>query len=165
MIIITEENMIVNFDNVHTIWAAGEQHAVEILANMYEEQPVLYTFEPNDEESWKKAYALINDIAACYARDVKAIRLIDRCEAIDKKAGMLQDTVSKGVVILENATGKDVTNSQVLRTIFPDMSWYEVMGEGNMLYVTKVNKQKGTQWERKALTYNTEWGNMPYKGV
>ena len=85
MIIITEENMIVNFDNVHTIWAAGEQHAVEILANMHEEQPVLYTFEPNDEESWRKAYALIDDIAACYVRDVKAIRLIDRCEAIDKE--------------------------------------------------------------------------------
>ena len=85
MIIITEDNNIVNFDNVHTIWAAGEQHAVEILANMHEEQPVLYTFEPNDEESWKKAYALIDDIAACYVRDVKAIRLVDRCEVIDKE--------------------------------------------------------------------------------
>lgn len=74
------------------------------------------------------------------------------------------DTIN-AIVIPENATGKDVTNSQVLRTIFPDMSWYEVMGEGNMSYVIKVNEQKGTQWERKALTYNAEWGNMPYKGV
>ena len=82
MIIITEDNMIVNFDNVQTIWAAGEQHAVEILANMHEEQPVLYTFEPNNEESWKKAYALIDDIAACCARDAKVIRLLDRCVGI-----------------------------------------------------------------------------------
>lgn len=85
MIIITEDNKIVNFDNVHTIWAAGEQHAVEIIANMYDEQPVLYTFKPNEEESWKKAYALIDDIAECYVRDVKAIRLVDRCEAIEKE--------------------------------------------------------------------------------
>ena len=80
-------------------------------------------------------------------------------------AKMLQDTVSNGVVIPENARCKGITNSQVLRTTFPDMSWYEVMGEGSMLYVTKVNEHKGTQWERKVLTYNTEWGNMPYKGV
>ena len=77
-------------------------------------------------------------------------------------AKMLQDAVSNGIVIPE-ARCKGLTNSQVLRAIFSDMSWYEVMGEGHMSYVTKVNKLKGTQWERKALTYDIEWGNMPYR--